>query len=376
MSPDLAYVLDECIELTRNGLSVEECLARYPEVADELKPVLEMAVVLQSVEVPASAPEAIRQSRERMFAAVDKKFSSQAVSISPFARYTVQLVKWITGKENIDMKLVTRLAYTLMFVVFLVGAAGTAIASAKTIPGDTLYPVKALVEQVQYTLTLNPEARHELRQETRERHLTEVQEAIREGRIVDVAFAGELRSKDQNVWDVSGVTVVLDDNTVVKGSPEVGMIVEVRGSIQEDGSVLALVIAVNVWENGNPYPGPADAPYRYHQEHEQYHDGTVTPFGEMKENHERNHESERKHWEGEAGEHYDNAATMAPAGKPDHPFRNGEKHENEGKNRKHNPAQIGTGMMKDGMKMTDTPWHHSEQGEKHDGKGKHHGGDD
>jgi len=40
MADTLAQALEECLELLRQGVSLEECLARYPEDAGELEPLL------------------------------------------------------------------------------------------------------------------------------------------------------------------------------------------------------------------------------------------------------------------------------------------------------------------------------------------------
>ena len=43
----LDEVLQECIELLRGGASVEECLARYPEQANDLTPLLRATLAAQ-----------------------------------------------------------------------------------------------------------------------------------------------------------------------------------------------------------------------------------------------------------------------------------------------------------------------------------------
>ena len=40
MADKLAQTLEECLELLSQGVSLEECLARYPEDAGELEPLL------------------------------------------------------------------------------------------------------------------------------------------------------------------------------------------------------------------------------------------------------------------------------------------------------------------------------------------------
>ncbi|MBI3286429.1 MAG: hypothetical protein HYZ68_00120 [Chloroflexi bacterium] len=67
----------------------------------------------------------------------------------------------------------------------------------------------------------------------------------------EVEFTGTVESLDPFVVD--GTTVVLDDVTQVEGNPAVGDIVEVKGTRQEDGSVLATRVKVEAAaEEGEP----------------------------------------------------------------------------------------------------------------------------
>jgi hypothetical protein len=47
MADRIEIVLDECLERLRQGESVEQCLARYPEQAAELEPLLRVAMASQ-----------------------------------------------------------------------------------------------------------------------------------------------------------------------------------------------------------------------------------------------------------------------------------------------------------------------------------------
>jgi len=71
-----------------------------------------------------------------------------------------------------------------------------------------------------------------------------------------VEFEGIIESIGDNadvstlssVWIVGGTTVVVDANTVITGTPQVGAVAEVRGLEQADGSVRATEIAVEAAE--------------------------------------------------------------------------------------------------------------------------------
>ncbi len=56
--------LDDCLALLRQGESIEECLQRYPELGEQLRPLLEMAVAVKSLGVEPS-PDRAAAGRER-----------------------------------------------------------------------------------------------------------------------------------------------------------------------------------------------------------------------------------------------------------------------------------------------------------------------
>ena len=72
-------VLDECLTLlTEDGVSVEACLARYPEHAAELRPLLEMAVEMRRMPRPKPRRAAVDAGKERMLAAVCERNQERA----------------------------------------------------------------------------------------------------------------------------------------------------------------------------------------------------------------------------------------------------------------------------------------------------------
>ena len=70
MRQDLSHVLEKCLRLMRAGASIEECLERFPEHADDLRSKLALASQLTQAE-PASPPaEAIQRGKNRLTAAL------------------------------------------------------------------------------------------------------------------------------------------------------------------------------------------------------------------------------------------------------------------------------------------------------------------
>jgi len=83
MKRDFDHALDECLALlAERGATLEECLARYPEHAEELRPLLEMALTLFDTPRPAARPAAFAAGKERMLQALAEKKRRQASSVS------------------------------------------------------------------------------------------------------------------------------------------------------------------------------------------------------------------------------------------------------------------------------------------------------
>jgi len=276
MKRNFEQALDNCLDWMRSGASLESCLERFPDYSQELRPLLETAISVQQIEVPHSSQIAIQLSRQTMFNAVDRKFSSQAVSKSLLSRYAEQIIILLTGKENIDMKLVTRFAVATMVAILFIGLGGTAIASAKAIPGDTLYPVKTMIEDVKLNLTLNDSARQQLEERLQETRREEIMAALMTGRIADVQYWGEVTAINEDSWEIDGLTIYINENTRIVGDPAVGSFVMVKAVTQEDGTILAFILTTKgpFTGAGNPY---SDQEQNQMQNHEQNQNGAQAP---------------------------------------------------------------------------------------------------
>ena len=76
-SPALYQALDDCLSsLGPEGATLENCLARYPEYVDELKPLLQVALRIRGAPRPAASHGAFVGGRQRMLDTVKNKRSS------------------------------------------------------------------------------------------------------------------------------------------------------------------------------------------------------------------------------------------------------------------------------------------------------------
>jgi hypothetical protein len=76
-------ILDQCISEVLAGASVEECVARYPQQADELRPLLNVAVLLTQVGQAEGTAAAKARGKQRLLAALARESRSKVTANRP-----------------------------------------------------------------------------------------------------------------------------------------------------------------------------------------------------------------------------------------------------------------------------------------------------
>jgi hypothetical protein len=176
-----------CIQ--QRKATVEDCLRSYPDSAGNLKPLLETAVRLQHRMVPSDpSPEYLAASearlRYKLRASAPAGAGRAAVPIPIFGR------GWIRAA-----------AVILMVAVLLVSGGGVAVASARSIPGDTLYPAKRGLEQARLALSWTAAGDVSLLAQYSDERLYEVQECAQAGREADLLTGLEEYEKTLGLLD-------------------------------------------------------------------------------------------------------------------------------------------------------------------------------
>ena len=220
---NLYEILEICLNEIENGADLDSVLFRYPEVADELRPVLEASVKAKEIAIPNPSPDLMRRNRAKVlqYAAQMREAdvqSSRRIWSVPLRRVLVTLV--VIGMLFISS---TR----------LVSAAST------TLPGDNLYPVKRTWEDVLILFTFNLQSREALEIEHENERLTELSELFAQGRSVKVDFSGLVTRQNGDLWLVSGIPVAISSQTSLPAQAiKVGDAVHVVGVTENDGAVL------------------------------------------------------------------------------------------------------------------------------------------
>ena len=133
MNNELELILDSCLsQIARGDASIDECLARYPEHAAQLQPLLSAATRLARARDVLPDPQYRMRARSQLNAYMQQ--NPQRKRVSP--------VLWRFS-----------IAFATVLTLFL--ASGTAFAQ-QALPGDTLYDWKLTSEHLWRLTSVDP----------------------------------------------------------------------------------------------------------------------------------------------------------------------------------------------------------------------------
>jgi hypothetical protein len=164
-------ILNECLDRLMAGETIESCLARYPQHAAELEPLLKTALETRTAASVSPAPE-FRQRAGIEF--------QKAIAEMP-AKAPKQPFRW-------------QLRWVLPVVAFLVvfaSGVGTVISATNSLPGSPLYGLKLTVERVQLAFTFSSEGKAELYSRFVDYRVEEIAKMAEEGNYDQVKQATE-----------------------------------------------------------------------------------------------------------------------------------------------------------------------------------------
>lgn len=166
-------------EIQAGRLTADGCLATYPQLTGELRLSLVAAGSLAAARQAAMRPAARDAIEERLRAHMAKRPALPLTSRPTQAALT----QWL------------QIAAALLLVTVVLGA-GIATASASSLPGDLLYPVKRWGESVLLQLATGPDRVGALLDSAQQR-LAEF-EALSDGGVVDVTLLEEFEADAQD----------------------------------------------------------------------------------------------------------------------------------------------------------------------------------
>ena len=234
---NLFDALEFCLQEMERGAEIESVLARFPEYAEELRPILKTAAKAQKMAVITPDADVARRSRARVMQHAAELRESRVSSRHP---------------RNV-IPLFQRLAISFgLAAIFLLSGSGLLSASASALPGEQLYPVKRGWENIRLFFIFDSEARALLEDEFENERLHEVNELLAEGRHEVIEFAGVFMQVNGIAY-ISGLQVILPQGIPV---PANGDAVIVSGQTNAQGFVEIISLQVlptgSVVPTGNP----------------------------------------------------------------------------------------------------------------------------
>lgn len=221
--------LQVCLDALNTGVELERCIELFAELAEYLRPALEGAMAARAIGRPAVSYEAQQRSRTNLLA------------------HTARLRK--ERRKTLWFGLPKLAAATLgVVILFFMGVGGLFVASANSLPGDTLYPFKRSVEALSLNIAPSSSLKRSLELSYEKRRQTEAERLIMLGRREEVTFEGIVQALDGDELIVDEISVLVPKDLEIGFQLAVGEVVEVRGEVQPDGWVLGEGIRMRAYQ--------------------------------------------------------------------------------------------------------------------------------
>ena len=174
-------LLERCLqEVARTG-DAEAVLAHYPQHADRLRPLLQVALATSQMYADVPAPP-------RGLAAGRRRLLETAAQQRVQAPATRTLSHNTERKPKMQLLFATKIISAVLAVVVSLSAVGggAAVAASGSIPGDVLYPVKLTGEDLRLSLASTPEAQVALSLQFADQRVAEIRAMVgRERQVPD-----------------------------------------------------------------------------------------------------------------------------------------------------------------------------------------------
>jgi hypothetical protein len=189
----LEQALESCLgELVRPD-AVEACLRRYPQHAEQLRPLLELAQASQGLyAVVPEPPGALVAGRERMLAAARQR--AEATQSAPATTTALPRRHEVPQRRRVGFALALRFVTAMLLIVVGMGilGGGAIWAASDSLPGELLYPVKLAIEDARLQLASTPQHQVDLALDFVEERAQELETLVTTGRPVSEAAVARL----------------------------------------------------------------------------------------------------------------------------------------------------------------------------------------
>ncbi|MBI1793469.1 MAG: hypothetical protein HYR70_04685 [Chloroflexi bacterium] len=221
MNNKLFEALENCLQALEQGQNIDAVLAQYPDLAQQLRPMLEASLQARTMSGEAVPGDVQRRARARL---LQRAAEMREAKRAPRRRMIPAF---------------SRLAITLGLAgALFLSSTGLVSASSGALPGDQLYPVKRTWEDVRLLFVFSPQGRDILESQYEQERLDEIDELLVIRRNAPISFSGLVTKQQDGQWLVSGIPVLVTTETrlpataISNGAP-----VTVIGMTHADGVV-------------------------------------------------------------------------------------------------------------------------------------------
>ena len=234
-------ILNYCLDHMHLGGTVSECLEKFPAWKEELLPILEITSLISQTQYEPISEQASLAGEANMLKALEEEKLNQK-AVYPLASFFAPvrfLYQILFSEETHPMTRVTRTAFASLLLAF--SFFFTLNASADSLPGDMLYPIKTLGQQARLQLAA-PEQKSAVISQITATRIAELDALLNDnGRVATVTLDGPVTIIDDNTIMVEGFEIELTAETIQHIEFSDGDVIEITIQLS-DGTLSAIEI--------------------------------------------------------------------------------------------------------------------------------------
>jgi len=186
---DFQTILNECLQELETGQPLEAILARYPEEADELRPLLLTAQNLKAT--PIARP------RSHVQQAGWQRFLGEAIALRRARERRPAFSLWAR-----PLLRPVAVAASLLLMLFLLGSSATVYAASSSLPDSPLYPIKLATEEARLWIVFDEDDQAGILLDQSETRMTEIRKLVQDGKPVKSNVLSAMRGRMTRATDI------------------------------------------------------------------------------------------------------------------------------------------------------------------------------
>jgi hypothetical protein len=246
MGRNFQTILDECLRELETGQSLDTILARYPEEADQLRPLLLTSQNLKAV--PISRP------RSHIQQAGWQRFLGEAIALQRARE----------RRPAFGLLRPVAVAASLLLVLFSLSGGATVYAASLSLPDSPLYPIKLATEEARLWFVFDEDDEAGILLDQSETRMTEIRKLVQQGKPVEGNVLSAMRERMTRATDIinepgrdAPLELVARANELSTRQEEILITISenvATGDRDEYGSVLVVIHEVRIELQGLSEP--------------------------------------------------------------------------------------------------------------------------